>query len=87
MPAGITPSVIVKFTHFRDKEEMCKNRRMLKHMFNSINKRKFWMKETLPPPDAFVEKLAPSKKLIAVTNNCKISVMCKNNKGENVCEG
>ena len=42
------------------------------------------MKEILPPLDAFVEKLARSKKIIAVTNNCKISVTCKNNKGENV---
>ena len=44
------------------------------------------MKETLPPLDAFVEKLARSIKLIAVSLNCKISVMCKNNKGENVFE-
>ena len=84
MPAGITPSVIVKFTRFRGKDEVYKNRRMLKRMFNPINNRKIWMKETLPPPDAFVEKLARSKKLIAVTNICKVLVMCKNNKGENV---
>ena len=62
MPAGFTPSVIVKFTHFRDKDEVYKNRKMLKHMFNPINNRKIWMKEILPPLNAFVEKLAHSKK-------------------------
>ena len=61
MPAGITSSVIVRFTRFRDKDEVYKNRRMLKHMFNLINNREIWMKETLPPLDAFVEKLARSK--------------------------
>ena len=53
-------------------------------MFTPINKRKVWMKETLPPLDAFVEKLACSKKLIAVTINCNVSVLCKNNKGKNI---
>ena len=62
MPAGITSSVIVKFTHFRDKDEVYKNKRMLKHMLNPINNRKIWMKETLPPLDAFVEILTRSKK-------------------------
>ena len=84
MPADITPSVIVSFTHFRGKDEVYKNRRMLKHMFNSINNRKVWMKETLPPLDSFVETLARSRKLIAVTKNSEVSRMCKNNKGENV---
>ena len=45
LPAGITPSVIVKATHFRDKKEVYKNRRMLKHMFNPINNRKIWMRD------------------------------------------
>ena len=62
IPAGINLSVIVKFIYFRDKEEVYKNRRKLKHMFTPINNRKVWMKETLPPLDVFVEKLARSKK-------------------------
>ena len=42
------------------------------------------MKETLPPLDAFVERLARSNNMIAVTNNCKVSVLCKSNRGDNV---
>ena len=42
------------------------------------------MKETLPPLDAFVERLARSNNMIAVTNNCKVSVLCKSNSGDNV---
>ena len=42
------------------------------------------MIERLPPLDAFVKKLAENKNLIAVSNNCRVSVMSKNNSGNNV---
>ena len=77
-PVDITPSVIIKFNHFRDKNGEYKNRRMLKHLFHPLYNRKIRMKETLPQLDAFFQKLACIKELIAVTNNCKVSVMCKN---------
>ena len=84
LPADIFPSIIVKFVHYGDKDEVYKNRRMLKNIKNHLNSKNIWMKETLPPLDAFVERLARSKNMIAVTNNCKVSVLCKGNRGDNV---
>ena len=78
------PSIIVKFVHFNDKTEIYKNRRMLKSLKNEINNKNICMKERLPPLDAFVKKLAENKDLIAVRNNCRVPVMCKNNSGNNV---
>ena len=57
---------------------------MLKSMKNKINIKNIWMKERLPPLDAFVKKLAENKNLIAVSKNCVVSVMCKNNSVNNV---
>ena len=69
---NLMPSIIVKFVHFSDKAEIYKNCRMLKSMENEINNKNIWMKERLPPLDAFVKKLAENKNLIAVSNNCRV---------------
>ena len=80
---NIMPSVIIKFIYFNDKFEAYKNRRKLKYddHKNPINGKTIWVKERLPPLDAYVKRLAESRGFVTTTHNCAVSVVCDTSSG------
>ena len=79
---AIIQSVIVKFIYFHHKNIAYGGRRHLKDRGKHFDSKKLWVQKRVYR--CLSEKTVKSINMIAVTNNCAVSILCKSDNGRNV---